>query len=309
MSSSSPVKRAGCNLLFVLTISYIVLVCDLSSSWKVWFTVFAWYVMFLLIVFWMIRRGSRIACIIILLGCILTVPFLLLIAVFGNESSIFLSGVFLAAAVYYGVIMIQLLIALFKKKFPADPEFLTSLNFFQIKQIFQNKNQLVVLIRSFFKPFHAVFAALALISSIYVCWYNFHPTNSFKSKDGPAGKVYRAIHERGYEKDDTYLYAADWPYTFNRPFPVGGDSSLEASQHWSADGSLLYRIYRDDQNGSYYISDLYDYREHQWHNFSSNGDKYKWHNFFSRKIDNMSKTEKLVKERGGHGPEVSCLWE
>jgi hypothetical protein len=307
--ATSPVKRIVGNLCFVLSTSCVGLVCsDFSLSWKQWLMVLGWCGLLLLMVFWMIRRGSRMACIMTILGCVFTLLLSLLAAIGNYYSSVILCGIFLAAAVSHGISLILLLVALFRKKFPADPQFLANLNGGQLSHFFRNKNQFIAWARSFFTPFHGIFVVLALTGSICVGWSNFHPTESLQSKDGPAGKANRAFHVRGDGKDDTYLFAADWPYTFYGPFSIGGDSSLQATLYWSADGSLLYRFYRDRESGVSYISDLYDYREHRWSNFLSMGERQYWYHFLSRRHE-MINLEKLVLERGGQGPEVRCLWK
>jgi hypothetical protein len=297
LPSDSPVKRIGCNLLFVVLLSCLIVLCDIRYfAWRERLIILGWHLMFLLLAFWMVRRGSRVACVLIILGCLLNIPLSLITAHFSSRSLLIKGGFFVAVAISYGVFVISLSVAVFRKKFLADPQFLKSLNRAQWCQLFGDGNPFINLIRRFFTSFHGIFAVLTLIGSAYVCWNNFHPEGSFKSMDGPAGKVNRAFHEPSDRKDETYLYAADWPYTFERPFSMGDDSGLENKSHWSADGSLLFRVHRDYQTEELYISALYDYREHQWYDFSSH-------------VIDLKKLERLVKERGGRGPRVRCLWK
>jgi hypothetical protein len=297
-SADLSVKKIGVHLLFVLLLSYLIALCDIwHLPWNVTPKFVGWQLMFLLLIFWMVRRGSRVACSLIIVWCLFNLLFSLIGAYASSRSSIFKSGFFLAAAVSYGVFVIQLLIAVFRKKFPADSGFLKKLNLTQWGQLFRNRNSLIRLIRRFFTPFYLIFAALALIGSAYTCWYNFHPKGSIKSIDGPAGNVNRAFFEEvGFRHSELNLYAADWPYTFHKPFSIGDDDGLENRLHWSADGSLLFRAHQGNKMEESYISALYDYREHQSYDFSS-------------PVINMTKLERLIKERGGLGPVAGCLWE
>ncbi len=295
-SADSSIKKIGVHLLFVFLLSYLIVSSDIRVlPWNSIFILTGWGLIFSLLVFWMVRRGSRLACVLLILGCPFNIIFSLIATILSYNLPIFKSGFLLASAVTYGVFVIQLLIVVFRKNFPSDPNFPTDYNSGQVNQFFQNRRQFIFLIRSFFTSFYAFFTILILFGSSYVCWNNFHPTDCTEAIDGPAGRKNRAYFETCGFADPTFtLYAADWPDTFERPFCVGDTYRKYGGWgtfYWSADGSLVVMTYQDDKMSQEYFAAAYDYREHQGYVLMMASEK----------------IEALVKARGGLGPQVTCV--
>ena len=126
-------------------------------------------------------------------------------------------------------------------------------------------------------------------------WARFYPSGRTPIS-GPTGFTYRAfIEDRSFNDISLIACAADWPYTFRKPFALGDlyfpQAYTSAKLFWSKDGSVLvFRVIHHDENTE--VSETaYDFQEHVSMEY------------------NHEAIDRLIQSRGGLGPQFNAYSE